>query len=100
MIDAKAAAAMLGISTRMLYDLAAPNGPIPCTRYSAKCVRFNPDDVKAYAASCRCEPCGPVKEAGQARLPSVKLQASPGESELMKLFRRDGITPKPRPKIK
>jgi predicted DNA-binding transcriptional regulator AlpA len=98
-ITAQVAAEILGISTRMLYDLAAPKGPIPCVRYSAKCVRFDPEDIKAYAESCKCAPRDPVKIAGPTYFANQRLRAKSEESELVKLFRKGGITPKTRPKI-
>jgi predicted DNA-binding transcriptional regulator AlpA len=100
LITAEVAAGMLGISKRMLYDLAAPNGPIPCIRYSVKCVRFDLVDVRAYADSCKCEPRDLVKEAGRAYVGSVALKASSPDSELLKLYRQAGTAPKPRPSTK
>jgi hypothetical protein len=51
LINAKAAAAMLGVSARMMYDLASPHGPIPCYRMGLKCIRFDPVDLEAFMQS-------------------------------------------------
>lgn len=48
MLTAEEAAKELGISKRMMYELAAPHGPVPCVRYGAKCVRFKEEDIEAY----------------------------------------------------
>lgn len=37
-MTASEAAAFLGISTRALYDLAAPAGPLPCSRIGRRVV--------------------------------------------------------------
>jgi hypothetical protein len=83
----------------MLYDLATPHGPILCVRYGPKRVRFDPEDIRAYAESCKCMPRDLVKEAGPAKMRTVILKASSpdGESELTKLFRAHGLEPKKRP---
>ena len=47
---------MLGVSPQTIYDLAAPRGPIPCYRFGKKCIRFDPDDIRKYAAKCCCYP--------------------------------------------
>lgn len=44
--------AILGISPRMVYALAAPAGPIPCYRIGRRMV-FNESDVREYKESCR-----------------------------------------------
>jgi hypothetical protein len=100
LITVEAAAEILGISKRMMYALAAPHGPIPCIRYTAKCIRFSPDDIKAYIDSCRCTPLDLVKEAGPARLTTVTLRALPAKSRLQQLFLEKGIAATLRPNLK
>lgn len=52
------AAAMLGVSTRLVYDLAAPAGPIPCKRVgrpgsTKPRIVFDESDIREYQESCR-----------------------------------------------
>jgi hypothetical protein len=92
LITAKVAAAIMGISAGAVYDLAAPRGPLPCYRFGGA-LRFDPADVDVYMQSCRCEPITRIKMSWP--LPTKNLKALlPGEeSDLLKLFRRDGIDP-------
>jgi excisionase family DNA binding protein len=48
------ASEFLGVSRAMVYKLAAPHGPIPCTRIGKRVI-FEESDVSAYKASCRVE---------------------------------------------
>src|SRR3569833_2163307 len=95
-ITADEAAAILGVSKRMVYDLAAPHGPIPCARYSAKCVRFESQDVEAYKAQCQHTS---IKQKIVGSLTSTRLSTA-GESELQKLYRQAGAVPRPKPSTK
>lgn len=96
MIKVEQAADMLGISRRMMYDLAAPHGPVPCIRLSVKCVRFNPDDVEAYAKKCLHTT---IKVEAAGYLSSAKLSTGQG-SELQKLYRMAGTVAKQKPLTK
>ena len=92
MITAKKAAEMLGLSARKVYDLAAPNGPIPCTRYSEKCIRFNEQDIENYRLSCQFTLMREIV-VGASR--SIKLSTA-SESVSQNFFRKLGIEPKPK----
>lgn len=92
----KEAAAVLGVSIRTVYELAAPGGPIPCYRIG-RTLSFARADLEAHLQSCRHEPVPkPVATLGQT---TRRLKASDplGESDLVKLFRSHGITPKTKP---
>ena len=54
-MNAKQAAAILDISSRGLYALAAPYGPIPCYRIGRRIV-FNEADVVAFKESQKSYP--------------------------------------------
>jgi hypothetical protein len=51
-IQPSAAAIILGVSKRQIYDLAAPGGPIPCFRIGKRIV-FDAKDLQEYKESCR-----------------------------------------------
>jgi excisionase family DNA binding protein len=51
-LTAREAAALLGISVRAVYDLAAPAGPVPCLRFG-RAVRFEHKDIKSYRDGLR-----------------------------------------------
>lgn len=96
LIRAKEAALAFGVSLRTVYELAAPAGPIPCYRIG-RTLSFARGDIEAYLQSCRHEPVPrPVVKLGR---PTQRLKASDplGESDLVKLFKRHGITPKMKP---
>lgn len=96
LIRAKEAALALGVSPRTVYELAAPAGPIPCYRIG-RTLSFARGDIEAYLQSCRHEPVPkPVVKLGR---PTQRLKASDplGESDLVKLFKSHGITPKMKP---
>jgi predicted DNA-binding transcriptional regulator AlpA len=92
LINAKAAAAMLGVSAHLMYDLAAPKGPVRCYRMGINSIRFHPADVEAYAKSCICE---------ATREPWHGLQffndGYPNEAEIRRRFAEAGF---PRVSIK
>ena len=88
-IDAKAAASMLGISARKVYELAN-SGRIPCYRIDTA-VRFDPQDVEAFRKSCRSATT-PVTSAGVSSS-TVTLRA--GDSALADFFLKAGRIPKP-----
>ena len=46
------AATMLGISGRMLWNLSAPRGPIPCVRLG-RAVRYDPEDLNAFVKNAK-----------------------------------------------
>ena len=82
----------LGVSRRMVYDLAAPGGPIPCHRIGGR-ILFSPDDVAEYLQQCR------YTETKNAVVSSLSSTASlrANESELEKYFRKRGREPKRTP---
>jgi excisionase family DNA binding protein len=94
-ISASDAAEILGVSTRQVYDLAAPAGPLPCYRIGGRIV-FERTEVEAYFQSCRC-----VQTPRQTptRLTSTRIPGR-GESALEKTFREMGIKRKPKPSRK
>jgi excisionase family DNA binding protein len=82
------ASEFLGVSKAMVYKLAAPHGPIPCTRIGARVI-FEESDVSAYKASCRVE---------HVPMPTLRLrvkealnQRPPGVRSLEEHFRKMGI---------
>lgn len=90
-ITVQAAADMLGINKRTMYDLAAPAGPIPCYRIG-RAVRFEKSDIENYKKSCR------YTSIKQPIVGVTRLTASSpdGESELQSLFRKAGLVHKPK----
>jgi excisionase family DNA binding protein len=82
------ASEFLGVSRAMVYKLAAPNGPIPCTRIGARVI-FEESDVSAYKASCRVEhvPMPPLR----LRINEARNQRPPGALSLEETFKRMGI---------
>jgi excisionase family DNA binding protein len=97
-LSVQEAADRLGISKRMMYDLAAPRGPVPCYRIETA-VRFDENDVEDYKQSRRCEPVKAPEMRLSQRAVRLKMSSPEGESGLMKLFRRDGLTPKTKAEI-
>lgn len=93
LLRAKDAAALLGVSLRTVYALAAPGGPIPCYRIG-RTLSFVRADLEAYLRSCRHEPM--QKPVLQPSRSNSKLRPSDlrGESDLVKLFKIHGLTPK------
>jgi hypothetical protein len=87
-ISAETASRILGVSVRLLYDLSAPRGPIPCFRVGRRIV-FNETDVRDYLQSCRSVE---IKRTVVSCLNST-VSYPRDESELEKLFRKDGIAP-------
>lgn len=96
LLRAKEAALALGVSLRTVYELAAPAGPIPCYRIG-RTLSLARVDLEAYLQSCRHEPV--PKPAFESGRPYQKLKPSDplGESDLVKLFKSHGITPKMKP---
>lgn len=86
MITAREAGEILAVAPRTIYDLASPCGPIPCYRYSARCIRFDRADLEAYIQAIRCEQVvrakvdkntgGPTPAAVKARLAAAGYRAS------------------------
>jgi excisionase family DNA binding protein len=58
-IDADEVAKMLGISRSAVYDLAAPKGPIRCSRFGRRMIRFNVEDVEAFKQQHMVNPAIP-----------------------------------------
>lgn len=51
-MNATQAADVLGVSARQVYALAAPAGPIPCTRIGKRII-FDMADILEFKQSCR-----------------------------------------------
>ena len=101
MLTAREAAEILGISIRMVYELAAPVGPIPCFRYTSRCLRFDRADIEQYLKSCRIEQVKmPPFRVPLGRTITLRASDPNGESNLRKFFREKGIVPKLRPDLK
>ncbi|WP_190275232.1 hypothetical protein [Collimonas fungivorans] len=91
-ITAGDAAILLGISNRMIYELAAPSGPmLPHSQQDY----FQESSVLAYMESCRCTHIERAKISSQDT-PTIRV-SSIGESALENTFRKLGITPKRTP---
>lgn len=58
------AAKVLGISPRLLWNLSAPRGPIPCTRLGSKggCVLYRPADLDAWLLEAQDQQRPPAAE--------------------------------------
>ncbi|WP_428983794.1 helix-turn-helix domain-containing protein [Rhodoferax mekongensis] len=82
------ASEFLGVSPRMVYQLAAPNGPIPCYRIGKRIV-FDAKDVQDYKANCRFEhvPLPPLR----LRINAARNQRPLGASSLEETFKRLGL---------
>jgi excisionase family DNA binding protein len=91
-MNARQAAAVLGVSARQAYDLAAPNGPIPCTRIGRRVV-FDQADIEEFKAKCRFTE---TRRAVASALSSTRVSAA-NESALQSSFRALGIVPKRTP---
>jgi excisionase family DNA binding protein len=78
----------LGVSRAMVYKLAAPHGPIPCTRIGSRVI-FDESDVQDYKASCRVEhvPMPPLR----LRINEARSRRPPGAPSLEEHFKRMGI---------
>ncbi len=88
MITAKEAAAMLGLSLRSIYDLAAPQGQIPCARFGTrKGIRFEKEDIEEYKKTCRFLPIKPVV-VGASRLTASSPESA---TALQKCFQKAGL---------
>ena len=90
MITPAEAAAILGISRRSIYGLAAPGGPIPCTRATVRRISFERSDVEEYKAKCQFTE---IKRAAATNLNSTVLSVA-ADSGLESCFRRLGAEPR------
>lgn len=90
LITAQDVAARLGISRRMVYDLAA-TGALPSYRFGGA-LRFDPADVEAYKQACRVE-----RDPVRVRPPTVTLKVSDPDNDLLRYFERAGVRPRLRP---
>ena len=90
-LKASEVAAMLGISKRLVYDLAA-RGDLPSHRLG-DAVRFDISDVESYKTKCRSVGT-PVTNAGAlSSTASLKVVGT----ELAAFFRKAGVRPRPTP---
>ena len=92
MVDAAGAAELLGVSRRMVYDLAAA-GRLRCYRYSARAIRFDVADVEAFRQGCRAE----VEKVPACRPPTARVEAKDASAGLRELFAAAGVKPRSRP---
>lgn len=76
-MNACEAAEVLGISARHMYSLAAPGGPIPCTRIGRRII-FDLPDLLEFKASCR--------SIGTAPAPKQKPPPEPEPQQLDPAF--------------
>ena len=90
MLNAKAAAALLGLSVRAVY--AIPDRDLPRYRVGAGrgAVRFDPSDVQTYRLRCRSDG---THATGGGGLSSTALSMAVG-TDLAACFRRAGVRPK------
>lgn len=93
LLSAPDAAKYLGISTRKIYDLVEPKGPIPCYRLGKRLTRFSINDLNNYINSCRFD----TYEIKSASASSSKPRLTDSGSELQSSFQRLGIKPKLKP---
>lgn len=96
MIDAKAVAALLGLSATKVYDLAR-SGALVSYRFG-DAVRFDPADVEAYKQSCRVV----VRSPDRCRDPSpspqlVTTDPLGDDADLAAYFRAAGVRPRSAP---
>lgn len=94
LLTPQAAAKVLGVSSRKVYDLAAPQGPIACQRIG-RTVRFQLSDILEYQTQCRCTA---IKAVAAGSLSSAGVSTDDG-SELESYFRRRGREPRLMPTI-
>src|SRR3569832_1568680 len=87
---ATAVAAVLGISSRQVYELAAPCGPIPCLRSGRRGV-FEEADVLEFKQSCRSTATANVVRSS---LSSIAAYRVPEGSALASAFRKLRLKPK------
>ena len=92
MITVDQASKLLGISKRMMYDLAAPHGKIDCFRIGTK-ILFEESDIERYKLSCRHTT---IQKEVAGYLSSTKLSMG-SESGLLKLFRKAGTAARQKP---
>ncbi len=92
-MNAKQVAVILGMSSRAVYALAAPYGPIPCYRIGRRIV-FNEADVVAFKESHRVTQVK-VETRIPGPMPTIRLKASDPNphANLEKAFLKLGIVP-------
>jgi len=93
MLNAEQAAKILGVSSRNVYSMAAPAGPIPCYRIGKR-LCFDERDLQAYKESCRCVPFKMPTPTSSMTIPKLKSSPTgfgPGGSDLEKTFLKLGI---------
>lgn len=89
MLKAADVARALGLSRRAVYDLAS-NGLLPHYRPAPGAVRFDPQDVERYRASCRSDG---TRETKGGVLSSTAIYKDSG-TDLAAYFRAAGVKPK------
>ncbi|MBR8656736.1 helix-turn-helix domain-containing protein [Achromobacter sp. Marseille-Q0513] len=91
-ISALEAARLLGVSPRHVYDLAAPDGPIPCYRVGRR-ISFELTDLLEYRQSCRSIATQNAVSTSLNSTARLKVR----ESALVAVFRKHGLEPRPTP---
>lgn len=89
MLSVKQAAELLGVSLRTMYELAAPNGPIPCYRIG-RAVRYDQSDLESYKKTCRCTS---TRQRADGVL-NLTASSTDSASGLLNYFRQAGLAPK------
>ena len=88
-MSVKEVATELGVSSGMVYSLAAPAGPIPCYRVGRR-VTFDETDIQEYKQSCRSVVTNRAVRSSLSSTASSTTCVSALESAFQKL----GVRPK------
>ncbi len=91
MLTAAQAAEQLGISRRLVYDLAK-RGELVSYRFG-DALRFAPEDLETYRTSCRSVGTPATSAGALSSTASLKVSGS----ELADFFRKAGVKPRPTP---
>lgn len=90
LLSAPEAAKYLGISTRKMYELVKPKGPIPCYKLGKRLTRFSINDLNEYINSCRFD----TYETESVTVSNSKPRLTVSGSELLSFFQQHGVKPK------
>lgn len=93
MLTAAEVASQLGISARLVYDLAR-RGILPSYRFGSA-VRFDPADVQTFRSSCRSAGT-PATSAGASSSTATSMVSA---DELQSYFLGAGVKPRLTPSI-
>lgn len=95
LICATAVAALLGISSRTVYDLVY-SGRLTVYLVGGS-LRFDPADVEAFKQSCRRQARPATALGPRRRPPSVRISREDSDSALRRYFESNGVKPRLRP---